>query len=627
MSAPISVPEAMTAAVDAHRQGRFAEATELYRQVLAAAPDHADAHHLLGLTELQAGRPDAAAGAIARAVAAAPDIADYRLTLAGALHASNRIDQALAAVLPVLALAPARAEAHGLRGTLLAARGDRADAVASYGTALALNPDLAETHYNLANALQTLGRLDDAVASYQRALATLTAGAPYEADAWTNLGTALFAQGRLDEAIAAYRRLLQLKPGHGEAERTLLQWLNLQPEADAIVMRQARADWCRRHAAGFTVARHDNDRDPDRRLRIGYVAGPTLFASTHALTVLPMMQAHDRATVEVATYSDLASEREDAYTRHYKAASDLWRHTNGLDDAAFADLVRADRIDVLVDIVGHLGGPRFLALARRPAPVQIAAFVTGTSGLPAMDWALADPLLVPPAHEVHFTERVLRVPLAYLYKPLFEATPAAAPPCRAAGRITFGSLNGLAKVTEPVIALWARVLLAVPGSRLLVKGHAFSAAPARERYHAMFARHGIEAARIELRGWTRGFQEHLRVLDEIDVVLDSFPYSGVTTTCEALWMGVPVVTLAGARACGRYGLTLLSAVGLSEAIAATAEDFIGKAAALAADPDRLADWRRTLRPRMAASPLCDATAFARTMEAAYRTAWQAWCLI
>lgn len=624
-SNPLSLADAMAGAVAAHRGGRVDEAAMLYRQILAVAPEHADALHLLGLTDLQSGRARSGAALIARAIAAAPDVPDYRITLGSAQHASGRIEQALAALAAGLALAPARAEAHGLLGTVQAAVRDRAGAIASYDTALALNPDLAETHYNRANALQGLGRLDDAVAGYQRALACLQAGAPFETDIWANMGSVLFAQGRLDEAIAAYRRLLQLRPGHGEAERTLLQWLNLQPQADALTMRDARTDWCRRHAGGFAPMPHGNSRDPDRRLRIGYVAGPTLFASTHALTVLPMMQAHDRAAVEVATYSDLAPDREDAYTRQYQAASDLWRQTHGLDDSAFADLVRDDAIDVLVDIVGHLGGPRFLVLARRPAPVQIAAFVTGTSGLDAMGWALTDPLLVPPAHEPHFTERALRVPLAYLYRPMFEVEPATEPPCLTRGRITFGSLNGLAKVTEPVVALWARVLNAVPNSRILIKGNAFSAAPARDRYLAMFARHGIGAGRIELRGWTQGFQEHLRALDEIDVVLDSFPYSGVTTTCEALWMGVPVVTMVGGRACGRYGLTLLSAIGMGEAIAETPDDFVAKAAALAADRAQLADWRRGLRGRMAASPLCDATGFARSIEAAYRWAWRDWC--
>jgi predicted O-linked N-acetylglucosamine transferase (SPINDLY family) len=264
-------------------------------------------------------------------------------------------------------------------------------------------------------------------------------------------------------------------------------------------------------------------------------------------------------------------------------------------------------------------------LARRPAPVQIAAFVTGTSGLDTMSWALADPLLVPPEHDGHFTERVLRVPLAYLYRPMFEAASVGSPPCLDRGHVTFGSLNGLAKVTEPVVALWSRVLDAVPGSRILIKGNAFSAAPTRDRYRAMFARYGIGTDRIELRGWTQGFQEHLRALDEIDVVLDSFPYSGVTTTCEALWMGVPVVTVIGDRACGRYGLTLLSAVGLDEAIAGTPEEFVTKAMALAADRGRLVTWRRGLRARMEASALCDAAGFARSIEGAYRTAWQTWC--
>jgi len=623
----LSVPDAMAAAVEHHRQGRFAEAADIYRRVLAAVPDHADALHLLGLTVLQHGDAGGGVDLLARAVVERPEVPNYRLSLANALRVLGRRAPALDALMPALVMSPQRPDAHVFRGTLLAALGRCEEAADSYRLALALDPALAEASYNLGNALQAVGQFGEAVTSYERALAHLPQGAPFHADIWANLATALFSQGRLADAIAAHRRGLEVRPGQPEIERTLLQWRNLEPDADPLVERAQREGWCRRHARGLSAAApsFDHDRDPDRRLRIGYVAGPTLFASTHALTVLPMMEAHDRAAVEIVIYSDLLPDRADAYTAKYRAATAHWRDTAGLDDAAFAEKVRADRIDVLVDIVGHLGGPRFLALAHRPAPVQIAAFVTGTSGLAAIDWALADPLLVPREHEAHFCEKILRVPLAYLYRPMYQAAPAAAPPSAAAGHVTFGSLNGLVKVTEPVIRLWARALLAVPGSRILVKGNAFSDAPERQRYLDMFRRCGIEPARVELRGWTRGFQDHLRVLDEIDIVLDSFPYSGVTTTCEALWMGAPVVTLVVGRACGRYGLTLLSAVGLGELAAATEDEFVAKAAALAADRPRLAELRRTLRARMAASPLCDARAFAGSVEAAYRQAWLAWC--
>ncbi|MBM3571879.1 MAG: tetratricopeptide repeat protein, partial [Alphaproteobacteria bacterium] len=514
----ISVSDAMAAAVERHRSGRFGEAEVMYRRILAVASDYADAHHLLGLALLQQDQSERAIEPITQAIRLAPNVTDFRLNLANAQHLAGRAAQALAALAASLALDPTRADSHAFRASLQAGLNDRGSALEGFRLALDLDPNNSSAHYNLGNTLQNLDRLDAAVASYRRAVSTATAEAPFRFDIWSNLGLALFKQGLLDEAVIANRQALSLRPGHAEVERTLLQWQNLAADAEPMAIRTARADWCRRAADGLapkpTAFRHD--RSLDRRLRIGYVAGPTMFASTHGQTILPMMEAHDHGAVEIVTYSDLPTDREDSYTRRYRQASDQWRNASGLGDAEFAARVSADSIDVLVDIVGHLGGPRFMAIARRPAPVQIAAFITATSGLAAVDWVLADPLLVPPAHEAHFTERILRVPLAYLYKPLFQVAASPKPPCLTTGRITFGSLNGLVKVTGAVVALWARVLAAVPGSRMIVKGHAFSGASARARFHDMFARHRVSADRVELRGWTEGFDQHLRTLDDID---------------------------------------------------------------------------------------------------------------
>ncbi len=582
--ASLAGERALTWADAGQRQGR----ADAYRRAMALEPGLAAAWVNLGAMSWRAGSSDAAA-AWGRAAALVPDLADP----------------------------------HNNLGTVEQRAGRLPAAARSYRRALALEPPRSDAWFNLGSALQNLGRVEAAVAGYERALALR----PDFLDALVPLSVLANFLGLLDRATAFNRRILAQRPDSPEANRAILSALVFDPALDGVGMRKIREGWCAERLPAVSAPRFANDRDPDRVIRVGFLGGPNLRGNTHAFVALPGFEGLDRRAhgLEVTVYSDLPAAQEDGYTERYRRVSDAWRRTDGVDDATLAQLIRRDRIDVLVDLVGHLGGPRFPVVAIRPAPVQIMDLALGTSGSTAAGWIIGDPLLIPPEHEAHFTERVLRLPLAYCYDPLLDL-PAIGPlPARSNGRVTFGSTNALVKITPATIALWARVLRAVPEARLVVKGRGFSEARVRAYFARAFEREGVAAARVDLRPWTAGFVGHLEFLNEIDVALDPVPYGGVTTTCEALWMGVPVVTVAGDRMAGRYGLALLSSVGFHRGIAASEDDYVARCAALAADPDALAEIRRTLRAKAQASRLADGKAYGQARGEAFRLAWRTWC--
>ncbi len=575
------------------------------------------------LTWADAGQRQGRADAYRRALALDPGIGAAWVNLGGMSWRDGNAEAAAAAWHRAAGLVADLADPHNNLGTVEQRAGRLPAAARGYRRALTLEPSRADAWFNLGSALQNLGRIEAAVAGYERALALN----PDSLNALTPLAVLANFLGLLDRATMFNRRILAQRPDNPEANRAMLSALVFDPALDGVAMRRIREAWCAERLPAAAPLMLAPSRDPDRIVRVGFLGGPNLRGNTHAFVALPGFEGLDRRAhgFEVFVYSDLPAEQEDGYTKRYRRVSDSWRVTDGMDDAALADRIRRDRVDVLVDLVGHLGGPRFPAVAERPAPVQIMDLALGTSGSAAADWIIGDPLLIPPEHEAHFTERVLRLPLAYCYDPLLDLPPVGPLPARAKGRVTFGSTNALVKVTPSTIALWSRVLRAVPGARLVVKGRGFSEPRVRAHFARAFEREGVEASRVELRPWTTGFVDHLEFLNEIDIALDPVPYGGVTTTCEALWMGVPVVTVAGDRMAGRYGLTLLSSVGFQQGIAADEDDYVARAAVLATDLDGLADIRRTLRTKAQASRLADGKAYGKARAEAFRAAWRAWC--
>jgi predicted O-linked N-acetylglucosamine transferase (SPINDLY family) len=484
--------------------------------------------------------------------------------------------------------------------------------------ALAVRPDSAEVQNMLGSALRALTRQDEAEAAYRRAIAL----GPDLADAWHNLGSLLQNQGWLDEADDCFRQALRLRPDLAAADSSLLMSAQYRCGAAPAELAAQHAAWDRRHAAGLLPAEppHAPRRDPQQPLRLGFVS-PDLGFHPVGTFIVRFLEALDRRQAETYCYSDRT--RIDDMTHRIRAASTAWRDVRGLGDEDLARQIRDDRIDVLFDLAGHTGGNRLLVFARRPAPLAVTWLgYVGTTGLSAMDYLIADRYQVPPGAEPHYREKVLRLPDGYVcYDPPGDAPPVGPLPAALHGQVTFGSFNNPAKVTHDVARLWAEILRRVPGARLVLKSTAYGAARTAERVRQWFAAEGISAGRIELRGWSP-HRELLAAYHEIDLALDPFPYSGGLTTCEALWMGVPVITCPGETLYSRQSLSPLSSVGLTETVAGTLDEYTEMAVALANDLPRLAALRAGLRPRMAASPLCDGPRFARNLVKLLRRAWR-----
>lgn len=548
-----------------------------------AAPDNVETLNALALTLLRTGKPAEALDAARRAMAMAPGDAGTHL------HEGNAL----------LELGWTQAGADALhRATLLA-------------------PDDGSAWYNYGRALLDLNRPGEAEAANRRAVERSPAFAP----AHNNLGRALVDMGRLDEAEDAYARAVALQPDFVAADSNRMMRLLYAdgPGPDDILV--AHRAWAQRQApdVGPRVFA-DHDRDPDRRLRIGYVSAD-LRRHPVGYFLERVLGAHDRAAVEVFAYSNHPG--EDDTTRRLRAMTDHWRPIAGLNDTAAEALVRDDRIDILIDLSGHTAKGRLPLFARRPAPVQASWLgYPGTTGVAAIDYLIMDAATVPPGAERWCSEAVMRLPVTrFCYAPPDYAPEPASPPPRPP---VFGSFNNLSKIGPRVVRLWVAVLRATPGSRLVLKWPALADPVVRERFVRLFAEAGLEPERLELRAGS----DHAAMLDEygdIDVALDPFPFCGGLTSCEALWMGVPVVTLPGQRAASRQTLAFLEALGLPELAAGSEADYVAVAAGLAAAPGRRAELRRTLRPRMAASPLCDGPGFTLGLEAGLREAWRGWC--
>ncbi|MGA2440076.1 MAG: tetratricopeptide repeat protein [Tepidisphaeraceae bacterium] len=670
-----------------HQAGRLAEAEKIYRQVLAQQPDHAEASHLLGVLARQSGDADAAVKLIRQAIRLKPDhavahgnlgnalkdlgqldeaVACYRrairlmhdhaaahCNLGNALKDLGQLDEAIACYRHAIRLKPDFAEAQNNLGSALTAMGRFEEAVAacrqairlnpdlpaahinlgnalwamrqleqaigSYRQAIRLNPDCADAHYYLGNALRGTGQLDEAVTSYRHAIRIM----PDYAKAHSNLGNVLKDKGQLDEAIACYRQAIRVQPDLARAHSNLVLALLYHPAYDAKMIYEELRRWNQRCAEPLKklIQPHTNDRDPTRRLRIGYVSAD-FYDHVSAFFLLPLFRHHDRQQFEVFCYAQGA--HYDKVTRQMQDQVQHWRKTDELTDAQVSGLVRQDQIDILVDLKLHTAGNRLPVLAQKPAPVQVTWLgYPGTTGLDAIDYRLTDPYLDPLGlDDAYYRERSIHLPDTFwCYDPLTSEPAVNAPPCLETGFITFGCLNNYCKVNEQVLKLWVRVLKAVDQSRLMIlcpKGSR------RQPLLDMLQREGIQLDRIELVAYCPR-RQYLELYRRIDVGLDTFPYNGHTTSLDSFWMGVPIITLVGQTVVGRAGISQLTNLGLTELIAHTPEQYVQAAAALASDLPRLAELRRTLRPRMQASPLMDAPRFARNIETAYREMWRTWC--
>jgi protein O-GlcNAc transferase len=629
------------------RSGRLAEAAAAYRRALTLKPEDSRVWGNLGTVLRELGDVDESIRSLKSAMALDPGIVSYAVNLGASLCRKRDFRAAEALLRDALRREPNHADAALNLGTALQGQGLAQPALENFRRAVALRPNYAEAWNALADAYKALGDFSSAIAACESAIGArpdfvpafnnlggllcllrqhekadevLRRGLaidPQNSALHTNLGTVLKDMGRLDEAIESYRKALEADPSNSTAHSNLaysLTFQSLEPEPLLAVC----ANWNARLAGNIPAyTAHHSHGIRNRRLRIGYVS-PDFRDHCQSLFTLPLLERHDHELFEIFCYSTV--EQPDEVTRRIGVHADVWREVRLLDDAALADLIHEDGIDILVDLTMHMANGRPLMFARKPAPIQIAWLAyPGTTGIDAMDYRLSDPRLDPEGVDHYYSERTLRLADTFwCYDPMAEQ-PIDALPAMERGYPTFGCLNNPCKVTDATLQLWGGVMRALPDARLrlLSPGGQYAG-----RLLGRLETHGIASSRVELVEFQPRAQ-YLRAYLDIDLALDTFPYNGHTTSLDALWMGVPVVTRVGRTCVGRGGLSQLFHVDLLELAAESDAAFVNAAVALANDLPRLAALRQTLRPRLERSALMDAPRFARNMEEVYRRVWAA----
>ncbi len=655
-------PEAQAAIGEVYeRLNRPDDAIRSYRHATSRAPDATESRLRLGQLLLNTGMLDEAIACYEHVLSRRPDYElMMRANLAEAWRRKGDLQTAERYARQAIALDPNFAGGHCNLGLILHAAGRYDEAIVEHELTLKLDDKIAQAWNNLGLSLSALKRFDESIGVYERALAVC--GKEASSVLWTNMGTILAAAGRLDEAIAAHRNALQINPASAEAsgnlggtlrEQGLLSeaidcfrrsvalapWsapshsnllfaLNADPSLTPRQILAAHLQWASQHADPMlrTVQPHLNIPDPTRRIRVGYVSSDFRDHPVGRF-ILPLLENIDRNGFTTICYN--AANEHDEFTGRFRAAADRWHDVAAWTDEQLAQKVREDEVDVLVDLGLHAAGTRLMTFAQKPAPVQITFLsYAGTSGMQAMDYRITDPYLDPPGGDADepgaiYSERSLWLPQTYWCYQAHPAAPpgVAAPPVQTAGFVTFGSFNYFGKCSEPALNAWARILLAVPRSRLLV--HCL-AGQHRERIVQRFVDAGVEAQRVEFFG-KLPISNYFAHYGRVDVALDPFPYAGGTTSCDALWMGVPVITLRGKSAVGRAGVSILSNVGLPELIAEDVDRYVDLAANIAGDMSRLTALRASMRERMRDSKLMDTATYARGVESTFRTAWRGWC--
>ncbi|CAD6556441.1 tetratricopeptide repeat protein [Paraburkholderia metrosideri] len=663
----------------------YPAAIESYTAALALEPAHTDALNNLGNCHRQRGDTHAAEAAYRRALALHPDDANALTNLGTLLESSGRPDEALALLEAAVRAAPASAYALVNLGVALQQRGESANAVTLLTRALELDPAVPEAAYNLANALHALGRRREAALHYQKALAQSPTHAdaynnlgivyqesgahddaekafdaairlrprfvaalnnaatlkrklgriaeaqahlrealsvdPHHSVTYNNLGNVLKDQGRLDDGIDSYRRSLACDPDNLIAHSNLAYGLTFQAEHSQPLLDECLR-WSLQHETRYLATHqpHANDPTPSRRLRIGYVS-PDFRDHCQTLFTLPLLSHHDHVQFEVFCYASVT--RPDDLTQRVASYADVWRDVRELDDARLAQLIRDDRIDILVDLTMHMADGRPLLFARKPAPVQIAWLAyPGTTGMRSIDYRLTDPWLDPAGVDDQYSERSIRLPDSFwCYDPLTDTPTVNALPALTNGYPTFGCLNNPCKLSDATFRMWGDVMREVKDARLLLMA---PDGPARTRLAERLGKVGIDVERIAFAPF-QPRADYLRTYHRIDVGLDTFPYNGHTTSLDSSWMGVPVVTRVGETAAGRAGLSQSANLGLRELVAESDARFVDIAVGLVRDLPRLSAIRASLRARLEASPLMNGTRFAAHAETVYRTVWTEWC--
>jgi protein O-GlcNAc transferase len=682
------VERAFGLAMRCKQAGESEQAKQLFIRILEQQPDNAPALYNLAAIARESGDIELALGLSSRAVAAWPKRPEFHAAHALDLEAAGQRDRAVSEYQTALRLDAHCVDALYNYGNTLKAQGSFAEAIVCFQKALAHKPDHFLIRNNLGNAYLASGRLDEAAVCFEKgfeqqpdsfmalinlasvlrmqgdltraetllrhsiqlhpekpiassnlgdlllsanrlgeAVACLEAAArhaPNLGELHINLGRAYAAQGRFDEALRCYKWALAVQPQSALGHAIILFVFHYSPEFDPKALAAEHRRWADRHAAPWFRAgkRHTNLPDPDRRLRVGFVS-PDLREHPVGYFMAPVLAALDPKQIEVVCY---AWGKTDSWTDRTRPRASHWRTVDGLGDAELASLIEHDQVDILVDLSGHTAGNRLLVFARKPAPVQVSWLgYFNTTGMQSMDYLMVDEHLAPLDEEAPFVEEPLRIPGCYLtYHIPDDAPPVVPAPCLDRGFITYGCFNNPSKIGLHVVSVWCEILRRNPEARLVMKNHAFADGGSRKLYQDHFESCGIGPERVDLLGPSTP-QQVLSFYSQVDIALDPFPYNGGTTTCEALAMGVPVITMRGDRFVSRVGSTIVCNAGLGNLIAHSRAEYVKTAVELGRNPALVAEMRANMRTRLAASTLCDTAGFTRRLESAYRDIWRRWC--
>ncbi len=638
--------------------GRIDEAISAYQQAITLKPDHAESHSKLGVALYSKGGKADALLSIKRAIEINPDSVDANFDMGTTLYKMQRYEEAIAFLQEAVRIKPDFPQAHYNLGTALKNNLKYTDAIKHLQKALQLMPDNADTLNNLGLTLMDIGEYNDCVLCLRRASALNPTSAdiaynlgqgldkqhciseaiscyqkaitlkPDFSNAYNNMANLLKDQGHLTEALACYYKALELKPENAPGTHSnILFTIQYTEPIDPDMIYGQHQRWAKIYASPLKtlIPHHTNDRNPDRKLKIGYVS-PDFRVHSVAYYIEPIIESHDREGFEIFCYSNL--DKPDNKTIDFKSLADHWRDITKMTDHEAAGLIQQDCIDILVDLSGHTGNNRLTLFARKPAPIQITYLgYPSTTGLDTIDYRISDTWTDPPGRTDHLhTEKIIRLPHGFLcYKPPTGCPDVRDLPASASGFITFGCFNNSSKISNKTIGIWSEILHLVPDSRLILKATALSDAPTKNYVLGLFEQKGICADRIMLFGNILLKEDHLDLYNSVDIGLDTFPYNGTTTTCEALWMGVPVIALKGDIHISRVSYSILSNIGLDELVAESSDEYVKKAVNLAGNIEKITSLRKNLRTIMKNSFLMDKANFTITLEKEFRAMWQRWC--
>jgi len=533
----------------------------------------------------------------------------------------GKLEEARASFQMALSLRPNYVNGHLNLGTVLWKLGRLDEAEACFRKVISLRPDFPEAHNNLGLLLNDKGKIKEAIGCFQKAISIN----PEFADAYNSLAGSLRSAGELESALENNRKAIELKPNNSVEHSNVLYTLTKIPGVFQKKMYAESLQWCRQHTGSLPdlPAYYENNMKAGRPLRVGYVSADF---RNHSMSffIEPLVEAHNRERVQVYCYANV--KEPDEVTERIKNNADGWRLITGMNDEKVAGQIRKDKIDILVDLSGHTAGNRLLVFARKPAPVQVTWLgYVNTTGLSTIDYHLTDKVTMPEGEDEYYSESAYRLPECFFcYKPHPDSPDVQDSPLHEKGSVTFGSVNDLTKINPSVVELWSRVLKEVMGSRLLLQAAKFNDEYIKNRYFRLFAEHNIGPERIEIvAGLSRN--DFLAIHNRIDICLDPFPFNGLFTTCDSLWMGVPVITLRGRRYHGRMAASALSCLGMQELIAESKEEYLEKAVLLAGNPDRLIYFRKNLRDLLLRSPICDYNSFVHSVEESYQDMWKTFC--